>query len=127
MADNFSMEVLGAGSPDRVNAVTQELLRDLRRLGELEATAASRPVRPGERAIEVPIIGQILLSFISAGAAKALIDCLKAYLARDRRMSFVIKEPGGRELSVTAENVGQAEFMASVETFRQHAAAPDRP
>ena len=96
--------VEGDRRSEQLAQLVRDLAGDLRR-HDIEVQPATRPAQPGERAGEVPLLGQIVLTFLTAGAAKALIDCLKAYVARDRSLQFKLKRADGSELSLDAKNL----------------------
>jgi len=78
---------------------------DLRRVRDLEVRQVSRPPEPGERAAEVGLLGQLALTFLTAGAATALINCLKAYIERDHTLRFKLKRPDGSELELEGKHL----------------------
>jgi Effector Associated Constant Component 1 len=84
--------------------LTRALSADFGRLG-----VDSHPVRvdaeAGSRG-DVIAVGQLALAFITSGAAVSLIQCLKAYVAREQTLRIRFKHPDGREIEVTSKNVG---------------------
>ncbi len=92
-------------SPEQLSNLARELAADLRREADLEAQEVSRPPEPGERGAEVGLLGQLALTFLSAGAATALINCLRAYIQRDHTLRFKLKRPDGSELELEGKHL----------------------
>jgi hypothetical protein len=102
-----SLLELSASIPEsRLAQITQDLSRDLARAGVI-AKLVEAPSAPGERGDAVTL-GQIALELISSGAVAALIECLKAYLSRERSLTIKLTHPGGSQVEVTSRNIDTA-------------------
>ncbi len=105
--------------PERLDELGRQLRLDLQRQPGLEARPATRPARPGERAGEIALLGQIVLTFLSAGAATGLIACLKAYLERDRHLKFRLKRADGAELELEGSRFEPAALQESAQLLER--------
>jgi len=92
--------------PERLAALTRDFTRDLSRAG-LSPLAPVEPPAAGARG-DVVTLGQITLALVTSGAVVALIDCVKAYLTRERSLVVKISKPDGTVLEVNARNVDDA-------------------
>jgi len=92
--------------PERLAAMTRDFSRDLTRAG-VPSTLPSAPVAPGARGDAVAI-GEIALALVTSGAVTALIDCFKAYLARERSLVVKVTRADGSIFEVNARNVNDA-------------------
>lgn len=109
----------------RLDALTRDLARDLARLG-IDARPAERKAGAGERG-DLVAVGALVLTFVATEVAKEaakqiggdigrkLIDCIKAYLSRERTAKVTLATPGGTELVIDARNVDSAETRAAIE------------
>jgi hypothetical protein len=98
--------------------LTRELLLDLRQLGNVEVGQVTRPPRAGEKADAVPILGQLVLAFLSSGAAKALLDCLRPYFERDRTMTISVEQEGGSKVIITGKDLRTAKAAELLRTIQ---------
>ena len=105
MAPPVRLTLQGERSPEHLSELTQEFAADLRRQTDLDIEEITKPLKPGERSAEVAALGQLALAFLSTGAAAALINCLKAYIERDRTLRFKLSRPDGKELELEAKNL----------------------
>jgi hypothetical protein len=90
-------------SDERLSTVARELARDLIRAG-IEARPVEAATARGERGDPVTL-GALALALITSKAVTALIECLKAYFARERTLIVKIKRPDGTVIEVNAKNV----------------------
>ena len=105
-------------SDRRIADLSRELTRDIRRSTDFAADPETRPARPGERALGAPLLGRIALTFISAGSATALINVLKSYIERDRRVTFRFSSPDGTTLELAADHLEAADVTPALEQLR---------
>jgi hypothetical protein len=89
--------------PERLAALTRGFTRDLSRAG-MSPSLNVEPPPSGARG-EAIAFGQITLALVTSGAVTALIECVKAYLARERSLVVKITKPDGTMLEVNARNV----------------------
>ena len=122
MPDNAAIQLalVSDRHPEQVAELTRDLTQDLHDAGEFDVAQVGRPPKAGERSAEIGILGQLGLTFLSAGAATALINCLKSYIERDRDLKFRLKRPDGTELELESANLQSDSLqgtLASLERF----------
>jgi hypothetical protein len=88
----------------RLARITRDLSRDLTRAGFSAKPVDGGPPAPGERGDPVTI-GAIALALVTSGAVKALLECLKAYLSRERGLTIKLTRPGGLLVEITSRNI----------------------
>jgi hypothetical protein len=106
---------LSADIPEaRLAQLTRDLERDLSRAGiHAQPVEASRDA--GERG-EPITLGVLTLALITSGAVKALIECIKAYLSRERTLAIrLTRSDGAPVVEVTARNVDTAAVREALE------------
>jgi hypothetical protein len=91
--------------PEEVQSVTLEIFRELRDIPDLEVGLPAQTTNVGDRGAGSEIFGQVLIAFVTGGAATALINCLNAYLQRDRSLKLRIKREDGSEVELTSASV----------------------
>jgi hypothetical protein len=95
---------LSAEIPDtRLAELTRELARDLSRAG-VQARPVEAPPVPGQKG-EPITLGVLTLALITGGTVKAVIDCFKTYLSRERALTIKLTCADGTRVEVTARNV----------------------
>jgi hypothetical protein len=75
----------------RVAQLMRNLAHDLAWAG-IEVRPPGAPIVPGQRGDVIPF-GQLVLDLATSGAVTAPIECLRAYLARDRSLAFKVARP----------------------------------
>ena len=104
MTDASLTVSLSADIPDaRLAQLTRDLERDLSRAG-MRARPVQAPPVPGQRG-EPITLGVLVLAVVTSGTVKALIDCFKAYLSRERTLTIKCARADGTQVEVTAQNV----------------------
>jgi hypothetical protein len=98
----------------RLAQVTRDLSRDLSRAG-LSVRSVKAPIAEGERG-DVSLLGQLVLGLVSSGAVTALIQCLKAYLVRERGLNVRLTRADGLSVEITSRNVDTAAVQEALET-----------
>lgn len=98
--------------PDEVAAVTRELGEWIK--STVPQVHASPPApgvpRPGDKGVEIEV-GTLLLAFINAGAATALVNCLMTYIKERRRsVKLEVRGPDGKGVVLDAQNLGRGEM-----------------
>jgi hypothetical protein len=88
---------------ERLAQLTRDLERDLSRAG-VHARPLEAPPVPGERG-EPFTLGVLVLALVSSGTVKAMIECFKAYLSRERALTIRLMHADGIQVEVTARNV----------------------
>jgi len=97
--------------PAKLNQLTRDFMRDLDRIG-IRAAAAEVPAQSGERGVVTTIGKFVISSLFNSKAADALVDLVKAYLAREKTMIFSITKPDGTKIDITSKNVNSGEVAA---------------
>ena len=108
-------------APSRFAALSRDLQSTLNQLGDIEASHAVRRPRPSERSAELNLFGQVLLSFVGAGALKALVQCLQAYISREPSLEYELARGDGRVVKLTAKNFTPEHIDQMVATLREFA------
>jgi len=102
------------GEPALVQ-LSRDLQRDLTR-SDVPVRGVEKRSRPGERG-DAFTLGQLAIDLVTSGTVVALLECLKAYIARDRTLTFSIKRPDGSDIEVTSQNVASSELRTEVEAL----------
>jgi hypothetical protein len=102
--------------PADLQALTDELSNDLNSVSGVEADRAETVGEVGSRG-EVITIGNLVLAFISSGAAVAAINVLKSYLSRQPTLSFDIVAEDGQKVSLNAKNLKGEQFDAAIKVL----------
>jgi Effector Associated Constant Component 1 len=107
---------LSADIPDaRLAQLTHDLERDLSRAG-----IGARPLEalsvPGQRG-EPITLGVLVLALVTSGAVKAMIECVKAYLSRERALTIKFAREDGTQVEVTAQNVDAPAVREALEAM----------
>jgi hypothetical protein len=90
-------------SEARLAQLTRDLERDLSRAG-VQARPIEAPPVPGEKGQPITL-GVLALALVTSGTVKAVIECFKAYLARERALTIRLTRGDGTQVEVTARNV----------------------
>jgi hypothetical protein len=122
MPESITLTVASQRGPEHAVHVTRQLASDLRRTGTIgvavpEATGSSAE---GTRGGEVLV--QLALAMISAGGVTALMDAIKAYVARDKTIRLTLKTADGREISVDAKEPASVPAALEALISREQAA-----
>jgi hypothetical protein len=104
MSNELTTLVLNAEvSKERLANLTRDLSRDLTRSG-VPATVVEGHSARGTRG-DVVSLGQLALDLVTTEAVTALIECLKAYMSRERTLIVKVRRHDGGEVEVSAKNV----------------------
>ncbi|MGH7679336.1 MAG: effector-associated constant component EACC1 [Gemmatimonadaceae bacterium] len=127
MSESLQLSVRSDGASQ---AELAEITRDLNQWIALNAPQVRANLPPaakpgkGDKGAAVDI-GTIVLAFINAGAATALVTCLSSYITQRRRTVKVdVKNAAGKTLSFNAENLGATEIKELVNQLNSFAATP---
>lgn len=91
---------------ETVTTLTRDLARTLEREPEINVEIPTRPPSEGSKG-EPITIGLLLLTFISSGAAVALLNVLKSYVERERSLRIILKKADGTHVEVDAKNLNE--------------------
>ena len=123
MAIALSVTCPGLDEQD-LQALVQDLSRDLSNESGVEASIAESTAPPGSRG-ELITLGIIVLAFIKSGAAKAAFDVLKAYVEREPKLTFSMDTPQGK-VTFDASNLSGKRYQELV-ALAQSASGASRP
>lgn len=121
MAEPFTLVVDADRRPEQVADMVLDLARDLDRRDGLQVQHNARAPRPGERAADVGLTGQLLLTFLTSGAATVLIECLRSYVARDRTLRFRFRKADGTELEIEGKHLDEQALDRTLESIKRFA------
>lgn len=112
-------------SPVQSARIKNDFVREIERHGVRLGGEVDNP-EVGTRGITLDV-SQVLITFMTGGAAVALIDCMKAYLSRQEQMSIKLTSADGRSLEINATDVNSKEVVEQVKFMveRVFGAAPD--
>jgi hypothetical protein len=114
MTDATLKLFLSANIPDaRLANLIRDLERDLTRAGIQARPPETSPV-PSERG-EPFTIGVLVLALVTSGTVKAMIECFKAYLSRERALTVKLTRADGTHVEVTARNVDTPALRKALE------------
>jgi hypothetical protein len=103
-------------SPEELAEITRELdewINDTAPEVRSALPPADRP-REGEKGVDIAL-GTLLLAFVNAGAATALVNCLSTYIKERRRsVKLEVRDTAGKTLNFAAENLGRGEIEGLV-------------
>jgi len=111
--DSLTLSLISDVRDARIAQITRDLARDLSRAG-----VRARPVEtspgPGERG-DPFTLGVLVLALVTSGTVKAIIECFKAYLSRERALTIKLTRADGTQVEVTARNVDTPAMRKALE------------
>jgi hypothetical protein len=119
MSDQIYLTLQSDRRSEALQDLTRDLVRDLRSVDDLDAVTVTRSPQPGEKPVDVALLGQIVLTFLSGGAATALIGCLKGYIDRDRSLRVRFKSKDGTELELEGRHFEAASVDETINALRR--------
>jgi hypothetical protein len=116
MTDASLTVSLSADVPDaRLSQLTRDLERDLSRAG-IQARHVEAPPVPGQRG-EPFTLGVLALALVTSGTVRAIIECFKAYLSRERALTIKLASADGTQVEMTARNVDTPAVREALEAM----------
>jgi hypothetical protein len=100
---------------NQVQGLTQDLCRTIGDNTNIEAELPPTSAGQGTKGDPVTL-GTIALTFISSGAAVALVNVLKSYFERQSSLEIKIKGENNKEVSIGAKNLHPEELRKTIET-----------
>ena len=103
-------------SPEELAEITRELGDWINDTTPQVHSALPDPGRPreGDKGMAIEL-GTLLLAFVNAGAATALVNCLSTYIKERRRtVKLEVRDSAGKTLSFAADNLGSSEVEGLV-------------
>jgi hypothetical protein len=118
MMTQSSTLILVANTSDaRLAGIVRDLSREFARIG-IKAEEIHEPTAAGDRG-DPFVLGQLALGLVTSGAVTALIECLKAYIGRERTLMVKFKRADGAEVEVGAKNVSDANLERTLRDLLQ--------
>lgn len=119
MESTLRLHVQHESGPAEAARLAARVAEAANRPGSIRAEAETRPAAPGERAIDVPLAGQLALTFLGGGAATALINVIAAWLPRggDTKVDLVL--PDGGSLTLSGADMTPKKVAEYVEALRK--------
>jgi ferric-dicitrate binding protein FerR (iron transport regulator) len=119
MESTLSLRIQHEAGPAEAARLADRVAAEINRPGSIRAAAETRPAQPGERALDVPLVGQLALTFLSGGAAAALINTLAAWLPRggDTKVDLVLAD--GTSLTLAGRDMTPKKTAEYVEALRK--------
>jgi|ERR687895_2245195 hypothetical protein len=114
-------------SPQELVSLARELDSWITRTVPEVRTSVPAPgqPRPGEKGAEIQI-GTLLLTFLTSGAAVALVNSLTTYIKERRRsVKLEVKDAAGRAVSLSADNIGGEEVDGLMRRLTELARGPE--
>lgn len=118
MAQDLTLHVVGA-SPHETANLTFRLAEELSNTGTIQASIATRPGTEGERGADVPLWGQLALTFVGGGAASTLLNVLAAWIPKRSDQTIEFKDGRGREFKITGADLTPEKLGAILQTLDQ--------
>lgn len=98
---------------EELDAMTRQLAQSLDDETDLAPVLPAGNSAPGAKGDPITI-GTLILTFISSGAAVALINVLKAYVSRDPSMKIDLKRPDGSTLTLSTQNMADEQVQKTL-------------
>jgi regulator of sirC expression with transglutaminase-like and TPR domain len=106
------------GDSQEIAALTREMMRSIEQNTEAASVRLPQGIGlPGAKGDTV-LIGQLLLTFLTSGAAVALIDVFKPYFARHPKLEIELSTAGGEVLKLKAEDIAPKSLPETVSRLR---------
>jgi hypothetical protein len=103
----LALTVTGDRSPERLDQLRAELLRDLARLPGVTPSRDAAPPSPGAKGAGLAEV--MVLALGAGGAVSGLVACLRGYLERDRTLAFELRCPDGTIVRLTGQRLSADE------------------
>jgi hypothetical protein len=100
------------------------LLSDINAQVSVSASIPKREIDPTAKGDPITI-GQLALTFLSGGSAVALLEVIKAYVARNSSISIELKDNKGGSISFSAENINSRECKEMLDKIQSMSASQE--
>lgn len=119
MESTLSLRIHHEGGPAEAARLADRVAGEINRPGTIQAKPETRSAQPGERGVDIPLAGQLALTFLSGGAASTLINVLAAWLHRggDTKVDLVLAD--GSSLAITGAELSPQKVAEYVEALRK--------
>jgi len=105
-------------SDERIQSLARELTQSIRVNTEASVQEPQGEKRPGAKG-DATLIGQILLTFLTSGAAVALIDVFKPFFARHPKLEVEITSAAGETFKVRSEDLSAKQVNSTIDKLRR--------
>jgi len=102
-----------------LQALTRDFCNTANQEDGLSVELAHEAAPPGTRSPALIQIGTLALTFLSSGAAAALINVCKTYFERTSSLELSFERADGKKLSIKAQNVRSDQIARTLETVRE--------
>lgn len=102
-----------------LQALTREFCNTANRENDLQAEMAYGTAAPGTRAAELVQVGNLALTFLTSGAAVALINVCKSFFERSSSLEMSFEREGGKKISIKAQNLTSNQIDKTLQTMRE--------
>ncbi len=102
-----------------LQTLTRQFCDSANREDDLQAEMAYGTAPPGTRAGELVLIGNLALTFLTSGAAVALINVCKSFFERNSSLEMSVEREDGKKLTIKALNVRSDQIARTLETVRE--------
>jgi hypothetical protein len=101
-----------------LQAVTRDFCNTANQEKDLQVELVRGADVPGTRG-DIVTIGNLALTFLTSGAAVALINVCKAFFERNSSLEMNFEREGGKKLTIKAQNVRSDQIAKTIETARE--------
>jgi len=96
--------------PEYIQTLTRELSLTLNRETDVRAQPAGGPAEPGTKGDPITL-GSLALTFLTSGAAVALIKVLETYVGRKRSLEVELARPDGKKLVIKSQDLAAGQIQ----------------
>jgi hypothetical protein len=105
MEPTVTMSLMVPDADEReVASLTREMMRAIEQNTEASVRLPEASGPPGSKG-DITLIGQLLLTFLTSGAAVALIDVFKPFFARHPKLEIELSTAKGEVLKLKSEDI----------------------
>jgi hypothetical protein len=102
-----------------LQALTRDFCNTANQEDGLSVELVHEAAPTGTRSVELVQIGNLALTFLSSGAAVALINVCKSFFERSSSLEMSVEREDGKKLSIKAQNVRSDQIAKTLETVRE--------
>ncbi len=100
-------------SEEELDEITRQLARTIGSETDISAQIPEQYPAQGAKG-ETITVGTLALTFLSSGAAVALIEVLKTYLGRVSNLAIEVKRSDGSQVNISAQNMKPEQMQDTV-------------
>ena len=102
-----------------LQALTRDFCNTANQEDGLSVELAHETAAPGTRSPALLQVGKLALTFLSSGAAVALINVCKSYFERNSSLELSFEREDGKKISIKAQNLRSDQIDKTLETMRE--------